>query len=86
MDDNRSLTINNLSDKVKEGFLNKVKEQYVEGYAQKALLILEDRDKLKKALDKVEKCIADIEEGDYSSIDKYLKLRRRLEEFDDEEL
>ena len=69
-----------------KSFLEKVKEQYVEKYAQDVVLLMEDKEKLEKALETVNRYIKRIEGGDITAIKAYLKKRTKLEEDEDEEL
>ncbi len=48
--------------------------------------ILDDQKKLKKALDRVNKAVAEVEAGDFIAIDRYKKARQRFEIEDNAEL
>lgn len=80
-----ALSLKNMNEETTKGFLEKVKEQYVAKYAQDMLLILADQKKLQRALDRVNKCVAEVETGDFTAIDRYKKARRKLEDTDDGE-
>lgn len=62
-----------------QAFLDKVKEKYVEKYAEDMVKLLEDQKKLQKALDKVNKYVQEVESGDFTAIERYKKARATLE-------
>lgn len=73
------ISLSKIDDKVKDNFLEKVQEQYVKKYANAMVGVLEDKRKLEQALASVNKVIKSVEDGDYSVIDKYVRVRQRLE-------
>jgi len=71
--------------KVKGSFLDAIKSKYVEQHAETALAMIEDRDRLKKAYEKLEKWCEALEGGDISVLKKYKKFRTKMEEIEDYE-
>lgn len=86
MADKKNKSLVDLTDQAKTGFLDKVKERYIEKYADDVLKLLEDQKRLKRALDRVDGFVKRIEEGDFTAIEAYKKARRRLEQDPDEEI
>lgn len=68
-----------LNDAAVSNFMDKVKERYIEKYADDVLLLIEDHKKLEKAFNKLSDFIARIEEGDIAAVEEYKKARRKLE-------
>jgi hypothetical protein len=64
------------------GFLDAVKNKYLERHAEKALQLIEERDRLKKALDKYEKWVSELEAGNVKVLDQYSRERKKLEDQD----
>lgn len=62
-----------------EKFFDKVNEQIVSKYANDMIVIIEDQKKLEKALKFVNKIVAEVEEGNFTAIERYKKARHRLE-------
>lgn len=62
-----------------EKFMEKVQEQYVNKYASDVVQMIEDKNKLQKALDRVSESLQKVERGEYEGIEEYKKARRKLE-------
>ena len=72
-----------LSDVATKGLLDKVQERYIEKYADKVLILVEDQKKLRDALTKVDTYMKRVEEGDLLAVDEYMKKKQKLESEDD---
>lgn len=83
MTDNK---LQKMSEVTTKNFLEKVQEQYVEKYAKDMVQLLDDQKRLQRSLNIVEKCIKEVEGGDFTAIDRYKKRRARLEQEEDGEL
>jgi len=79
-------SLQKMSEVTTKNFLEKVQEQYVEKYAQDMVQILNDQKWLQRALDRVNKCIKEVEDGDFTAIDRYKRARKKLEQEDDANL
>lgn len=72
-------TLANLSKQTATNFIDKVKQRYVEKYADDTVKLLEDQRKLQSALDKINSWVKRVEEGDLTAVEEYVQSRRRLE-------
>lgn len=67
-------------------FMEIVRKRYLEKNADVALQLIEERDKIKAALDKYEKWVKRLEEGDTTVFGDYKKKRKMLQELEDYDL
>lgn len=72
-------TLANLSKQTATNFIDKVKQRYVEKYADDTVKLLEDQRKLQSALDKINSWVKRVEEGDLTAVEEYVQGRKRLE-------
>lgn len=80
-EESKSLTT--ISKVTTEKFIEKVNEQIVEKYAKDMVQIMEDKKRLDKAVGFVDKIIAEVEEGNFTAIERYKKKRNKLETEED---
>lgn len=71
---------------VHKGFMDAVKQRYLEQHADDALRLLADAKKVAAAHEKLQKWVERLEKGDITALEEYKKRRKRVEDVDDAEL
>lgn len=72
-----------ITPKMGEAFMEKVKQEYMNKYAQDVVHMIEDRNQLEKALNTLNKWIKAIENGNFEYIKVYNKKRSLLAQIED---
>ena len=84
-DNTTALSVKNVDEEAKKGFLQTIQRRYIEQYADTVLKMIDDQKKLQKAVTKLDAWLKRIDAGDFTACEEYKKRRRNLEEVDDSE-